>query len=200
MLETILPFFHSYLGAFFFTLIYTIFVILLFPGSWISMTAGFLYGSLIGSCLVFVGAFIGAQVSFFLGKKFFRKKLKARILKYPKLMSVEKALNKEGLKLVFLTRLSPIFPFSITNYFYSLTDLSFRDYSISLIGILPGTILYCSLGELADDVSKFSETLQANRDLFSLSLSFLGLISTIILVFIIIRVSNKALQDVDSKL
>ena len=40
-------------------------------------------------------------------------------------------------------------------YEYGLSEVSLRDYTIGLIGILPGTILFCGLGALAGDVARF---------------------------------------------
>ena len=45
------------------------------------------------------------------------------------------------------------------NLVYGLSEVSLRDYSIGLIGILPGTILFCALGALAGDAARFGEVL-----------------------------------------
>ena len=58
-------------------------------------------------------------------------------------------MKHQGLKIYFLLRLSPVIPFNVTNYVGGVTAISFRDYSLALIGILPGTILYCFIGASA---------------------------------------------------
>ena len=60
-------------------------------------------------------------------------------------------MNREGLKLVLLTRLSPAFPFRLLNLAYGLSNLNLRDDVIGLIAILPDTMLFCSLGALTGD-------------------------------------------------
>ena len=58
----------------------------------------------------------------------------------------------EGWKIVFLTRLSPVFPFNVQNYLYGLSGVSFRDYLLaSWAGMIPGTIMYAYIGSLAAD-------------------------------------------------
>ena len=113
-------FFNTGIGIFSFVCIYILIVLLILPASWLSLLSGFLYGSYLGSIIVFISASIGASVAFFVSKSFFVKKLKNLFSRYPKLSVMEKVVEKGGLKLIFLARLSPIFPFSILNYFYGL--------------------------------------------------------------------------------
>ena len=155
---------RSPLGALIFIPLYAIWVTLLLPGVWASMLAGVLYGTWLGSCLVFIGGSLGALVVFLLARSFFRDRGMRRLEQLPKLQAVERAVSKEGLKLVLLTRLSPAFPFSLLNLAYGLSEVSLRDYSIGLIGILPGTVLFCALGALAGDVARFGEVLSGQAD------------------------------------
>ena len=119
-------FFNTGIGIFSFVCIYILIVLLILPASWLSLLSGFLYGTYLGSIIVFIAASIGASVAFFLSKTFFAKKLNTLLKRYPKLSVIEKVVEKGGLKLIFLTRLSPIFPFSILNYFYGLNIKDFQ--------------------------------------------------------------------------
>ena len=103
-------FFNTGFGIFSFVCIYILIVLLILPASWLSLLSGFLYGSYLGSIIVFFSASIGALVAFFVSKSFFAKKLKNLFGRYPKLSVMEKVVEKGGLKLIFLARLSPIFP------------------------------------------------------------------------------------------
>jgi uncharacterized membrane protein YdjX (TVP38/TMEM64 family) len=47
------------------------------------------------------------------------------IQRKPSFVAVDKAVAREGWKIVFLTRLSPLFPFNFQNYAYGLTSVSF---------------------------------------------------------------------------
>jgi hypothetical protein len=106
-----LPALQSPLGAVAFVPLYALWVTLLLPGVWASMLAGALYGPWWGSLVVFVGACLGAEAAFLLGRTWLRQWARRRLSALPKLQAVEQAVSREGLKLMLLTRLSPAFPF-----------------------------------------------------------------------------------------
>jgi uncharacterized membrane protein YdjX (TVP38/TMEM64 family) len=115
----------------------------------------------------------------------------------PKLQAVEHAVSREGLKLVLLTRLSPAFPFSLLNLVYGLSDVSLRDYTIGLVGILPGTLLFCGLGALAGDVARFGEVLSGRADPATWALRVVGLGATVAVVVLVGKAARRALQEAE---
>ena len=63
------------------------------------------------------------------------------------LIKLDKAIGKEGFKLLILIRLSPIFPFSVTNYLYGASSIDFGPYLlVTLIGFVPSTTAYVYTG------------------------------------------------------
>jgi uncharacterized membrane protein YdjX (TVP38/TMEM64 family) len=184
-------------GALAFVPLYALWVTLLLPGVWASMLAGALYGTWWGSLIVFVGACLGAEAAFLLGRTWMRNWARRRLAAVPKLLAIEQAVSREGLKLVLLTRLSPAFPFSLLNFAYGLSEVSLRDYSIGLIGILPGTILFCGLGALAGDVARFGEVLSGEADAGTWALRIVGLLATVFVVWLVGRAAQRALADRD---
>ena len=194
-LESWLPFLQTPIGAVLFVPLYALWVTLLLPGVWASMLAGALFGTGLGSLLVFVGACLGAEASFLLGRYWLRNWARRRLAVVPKLQAVEQAVSREGLKLVLLTRLSPAFPFSLLNLAYGLSEVSLRDYSIGLIGILPGTILFCGLGALAGDVARFGDVLSGQADLVTWTLRIVGVLATIAVVWLVGQAAKRALDE-----
>ena len=193
-LAELLPALKSPAGALAFVPLYALWVTLLLPGVWASMLAGALYGTWWGSLIVFVGACLGAEAAFLLGRTWLRNWARRRLAAVPKLLAIEQAVSREGLKLVLLTRLSPAFPFSLLNFAYGLSEVSLRDYSIGLIGILPGTILFCGLGALAGDVARFGEVLSGEADAGTWALRIGGLLATVASVWLVGRAAQRALQ------
>ncbi len=193
-------FLQTSLGAVLFVPLYAIWVTLLLPGVWASMLAGALYGTWLGTLLVFIGACIGAEVAFLLGRTFLRNWVQQRLNAMPKLQIVQKAVSQSGLKLVFLTRLSPAFPFSLLNFVYGLTEVSVLDYSIGLLGILPGTILFCGLGEIAGDVAQFGDVLDSRSGGSFSVLRFVSLVATLSVVWLVSRSVRRVLQDSESSI
>tara|TARA_X000000368_G_C22866656_1_gene638971 strand:+ start:100 stop:720 length:621 start_codon:yes stop_codon:yes gene_type:complete len=182
------------LGGVLFIPLYALWVTLLLPGVWASMLAGALYGTWWGSVLVFVGACLGAEATFLLGRHWLRDWAQKRLASIPKLQAVERGVSREGLKLVLLTRLSPAFPFSLLNLAYGLSDVSLRDYSLGLLGILPGTVLFCALGALAGDVARFGDVLAGEASPGAWALRVVGVVATIAAVWLVGRAAQRALQ------
>tara|TARA_B100000941_G_scaffold290258_1_gene271763 strand:- start:1750 stop:2361 length:612 start_codon:yes stop_codon:yes gene_type:complete len=172
-------FFNTDIGIIVFVLVYILVVLFILPASWLSLLSGFLYGTYLGSIIVFIAASIGASVAFFISKSFFSEKLKKFIKLYPKLSVMEQILQKGGFKLIFLARLSPIFPFSILNYFCGLNSMKFKDFAFGLFGIIPGTFLYCSVGSLAKSVQDL-KNVQPTSNLY---ITILSIASTFLVVY-----------------
>ena len=193
-LEQVLPALRSPLGIAAFVPLYALWVTLLLPGVWASMLAGALYGTWGGSFLVFLGACLGAEAAFLLGRTWLRDWARRRLLAFPKLQAIEQGVSREGLKLVLLTRLSPAFPFSLLNFAYGLSEVSLRDYTLGLIGIIPGTILFCGLGALAGDVARFGEVLSGQADPATWALRVVGLLATVASVWLVGRAAQRAIK------
>ena len=189
----LLPLLASPLGAVVFVPLYALWVTLLLPGVWASMLAGALYGTWWGSVVVFGGACLGAELVFLLGRSWLRGWARRRLAGAPKLLALEQAVSRKGLRLVLLTRLSPAFPFSLLNLAYGLSEVSLRDYTLGLIGILPGTVLFCALGALAGDVTRFNTVLSGPADPGTWAVRILGIVATVAASLLITRVARRAL-------
>ena len=198
LVNNFIPFLNSSFGILVFALVYVFWVSCLLPGSWLSMLSGFLYGTWIGSSVVFVGAFIGAHITFYLGRTFLKEWAQKKVSNFPKVQLMEKAVKREGLKIILLTRLSPLFPFGLLNFTYGLSEVKARDFTLGMIGILPGTILYCSLGSLALKVSSFGQVLSGRSDISSFVWSLISILSTILIVFLVLRSIRKLNEDSQS--
>ena len=184
-------FFNTGIGIFAFVCIYIFIVLLILPASWLSLLSGFLYGSYLGSIIVFISASLGASVAFFISKSFFAKKIKTFFSRYPKLRVMEQVVEKGGLKLIFLARLSPIFPFSILNYFYGLNNVKFTDFALGLLGIIPGTFLYCSIGSLAKSLQDLKNVQSPNN----LYMTIIGIVSTSLVVYFLAKYSKEYFEN-----
>lgn len=67
-------------------------------------------------------------------------------------LAIDKAIGKEGFKIILLLRLSPIFPFALSNYFYGVTAVGFTEYMAgTMLGFFPGTLAYVYGGTVRPD-------------------------------------------------
>jgi uncharacterized membrane protein YdjX (TVP38/TMEM64 family) len=115
--------------------------------------------------------------------------------KNEKFAAIDQAVGRQGFKIVFLTRLSPIFPFNMLNYAFGLTKVSFGKYALaSWIGMLPGTIMYVYFGatlrSLADAATGNVETGTAGKIFF-----WFGLAATIVVTVFVTRLARRALKQ-----
>jgi uncharacterized membrane protein YdjX (TVP38/TMEM64 family) len=104
-------------------LIYIVLVILLVPGSALTLAAGFAYGPW-SAPLAVVAATIGASLAFLINRYIAQEKVCSMLQGRKKLQAVEKAVNEDGWKIVGLVRVSPIVPFNLQNYFFGITDIA----------------------------------------------------------------------------
>lgn len=120
----------------------------------LTLGAGAVCGVLKGTVLVSVSSMLGACTAFLLGRYFARGLITGKFEGNAKFKAIEDAVERQGWKIVGLTRLSPMFPFSLLNYMYGLTPVSFRDYFFaSWIGMLPGTLMYVYLGSAGESLA-----------------------------------------------
>jgi uncharacterized membrane protein YdjX (TVP38/TMEM64 family) len=139
---------------------------------------------------------VAATLAILIGRYFVRQWVAARLANYPKFKAVDETVARQGWKIVALTRLSPVFPFNLLNYAFSLTNVGVRDYVLaSWVGTLPGTIPYVYLGSLAGDLKRVA-TGGTQRSAAEWALYAIGLLATIAVTVYITRVSNRALKVV----
>jgi uncharacterized membrane protein YdjX (TVP38/TMEM64 family) len=178
-----------------FMLIYNLATILFIPGSVLTLGGGVLFGVVWGSFYVFIAATFGATFAFLIGRYLSRDWVSQKIDKYPKFKAIDLAVAKEGLKIVFLTRLSPIFPFNLLNYAFGVTQVSLKDYILGSIGMIPGTILYVYIGSLAGDIAMIGMKPSAANPTLQWMVRIIGFIATIAVTIYVTRIAKKALDE-----
>eukprot|EP00953_Heterococcus_sp_UTEX-ZZ885_P016781 9414-Heterococcus_DN1.PRE.1 len=113
------------MGYVYFGLLYVLAEILAIPAIPLTASSGYLFGMVGGCSVVLVSATVAAAISFLLGRTFLRKFVENMLGDNPRFRAIDAAIAKEGFKIILLLRLSPIFPFAISNYLYGLTSVPF---------------------------------------------------------------------------
>ncbi len=119
---------------------------------------------LIATICVWVGAQIGSCLAFLLGRFIFREAMAKNMSKFKVFKAIDIACEKQGLKLTFLLRLSPLIPFNVFNYTMGVTSVKFKDYAIAGIGMLPGTIAYVYFGAAVAGAASAGSSSGVNYD------------------------------------
>ncbi len=177
-------------GPILFVTLYILASVFFIPGSVLTLGAGAIFGVFWGSVYVSVGSTLGATAAFLVGRYFARAAISRKIDGNPRFAAIDKAVAVDGWKIVGLTRLSPVFPFTLLNYAFGITRVSLRDYIVaSWIGMMPGTVMYVYLGSLAQ-----AATGQRSRTTAEWVLYGVGLFATIVVTIYVTRLARRALN------
>ncbi|HUC96944.1 MAG TPA: FAD-containing oxidoreductase, partial [Candidatus Polarisedimenticolaceae bacterium] len=160
--------------------------------------AGTLFGLKTGLMVVVAGANLGALASFLLARTFLRERVANWAAANPKFRSLDRAIGKQGFKMVLLTRLSPVFPFVLLNYFLGLTAVRNGSYVLAnLMGMLPATFLFVYIGAAARDA--LAGEMDVAAGFYQQILKYVGLLATVAVVVVVTRIARKALREAEQE-
>jgi uncharacterized membrane protein YdjX (TVP38/TMEM64 family) len=165
------------------------------PGALLTVTAGVVFGVAAGTAYVLVGATLGSAVSFLVSRHLARAAFERRLSTNSRFTTIDQAIAREGRKVVFLLRLSPVFPFSLLNYALGLTRIRFVDFVAASAGMLPGTLLYTFSGKVAGDLAALAAGQSPARGPGYYIVLALGLLATIGVTVVVTRVARRALRE-----
>nr|WP_051036365.1 TVP38/TMEM64 family protein [Pleurocapsa sp. PCC 7327] len=185
----------STVGAIAFILLYIIATVAFLPGSILTLGAGVVFGVVWGALYVFIGATLGATAAFLVGRYLVRGWVAKKIEGNKKFRAIDQGVGREGLKIVLLTRLSPIFPFNLLNYAYGVTGVSLKDYIIGSVGVIPGTIMYVYIGSLAGNLATIGTEAQPANPAVQWTIRIVGFIATVAVTLYVTKVARKALEE-----
>ena len=143
-----------------FVLVYAAVIALSVPGGAVlTITGGFLFGSIPATVLVVVAATLGATLVFLIAKTALGDPLRSRA--GPFLQRMEAGFQEDAFNYLLVLRLIPIFPFWIVNLVPAFLGVPLRTYVLgTLIGIIPGSFVYATvgagLGSVLDSGQEFS--------------------------------------------
>ena len=164
------------------------------PGSVLTLGAGVIYGFWGGIFLVLIGNGLGAFISLLITRYLLRNRAAKYFARSPKMRALQTAVEKEGWKIVCLTHLSPIMPFSLINYAYGLTNISAGEFLLATeIGSIPSTCIYVYLGRFLSNLANIGPEIRQHSQLEWL-LQGLGLIATIGITIYISRLASQTLK------
>lgn len=184
------------LGPLVFIAGYALAVVGFVPASLLTIGAGTIFGVVAGTAWVFVAASLGACAAFALARTVARGAVERRILANPRFAAIDRAIAKDGRKIAFLLRLSPVIPFTLLNYALGLTRIGFADYAIACIAMLPGTLLYVYIGSLVGDLAAVAAGSAASEgEGLQRAFKLVGLAVTAVVTVMITRIARRALAE-----
>ncbi len=136
----------GYFAYIVFVIIYVICVIIPLPAATMTIFGGIIFGVVRGTLLSLTGYIIGATLAFLLTRYLFRDYIVKKLGNTTMFKKIENGVEKNGVDFLILTRLVPIFPITLQNYIYGVTNMKLGVYVVvSAITMFPGVFLYTFL-------------------------------------------------------
>ncbi|MEE8311742.1 MAG: VTT domain-containing protein [Candidatus Binatia bacterium] len=165
------------------------------PGSVLTLAAGAIFGIAAGTLFAFIGATLGATGAFLLARYVARSAVEKRVAADARFAAIDRAVGEQGRRLVFLLRLSPVFPFNLLNYALGLTRVRLGDYVAASVGMLPATLLYVYYGKVIGEVAATAGGAAPERDAAYYLLIAVGLAATLAVTVAVTRIARRALHE-----
>lgn len=133
-------------AALYFLLFNVVRPLLFVPASVAAVTSGYAFGPWYGTVYSVVGGTLGGAVSFFVSRRLGRDFIETLFLS-GRLKGFDHALERQGLKVIFLLRLIPVVYFDAVSYATGLTRIRFGDYLVGTVaGLIPATFVWVYAG------------------------------------------------------
>jgi uncharacterized membrane protein YdjX (TVP38/TMEM64 family) len=174
---------------------YGIAAVVLAPAFLLTVTAGAIWG-MTGVIYVMLGATLGAVLAFFSGRYFVRQFVERYVHRHPRLAAIDRAVEIEGFRLVFLLRLSPIIAYVLLNYVLGISRVRFRDYFAGSIGMLPTVTAYVYAGKVIGDVASIAGGAATPRGPLWYAAITIGLVATFVASLLIARAAARQVSGV----
>lgn len=158
------------------------------PAAVMTLAGGAVFGFVKGTILVSLSSTLGATVSYLLARTVLRERASRMAAASPRFAGLNRAIEKEGGKIVALVRLSPLFPFTVVNYLFGLTPVRPLPYILaSWVTMLPGTAAYVYFGSALGDAATGADPVQKA---IKLALGASAIVATVLIA----RFAAKAIR------
>lgn len=164
------------------------------PGSLLTLAAGATFGLAEGTLWATVGALLGSSASFLIARYGARGWVERKLEGKTKFQAIDRAVGREGWKVVALLRLSPAIPYNLLNYLLGLTKVKFWHYLTASLAMVPGTLLYVYYGKVAGDVVSAAGG-EGGKTVWDWVFLGVGLAATLAVTILITRKARAALDE-----
>jgi uncharacterized membrane protein YdjX (TVP38/TMEM64 family) len=179
-------------GLVVFAIAYCFGTVLLVPASPFPVAAGFLWGPWVGFAVSWFGEMAGALIAYALGRSVLRARVKDALQRWPVFAALDTALDEQGLLLLLLVRLSPVFPFGPLNYALGVSGVRPVPYLVATgLGVVP----LCLVAAWAGSALPHLEAVIAGEETLGYgALPYWGgLATTVLAVIAVTRATRRAL-------
>lgn len=149
------------------------------PGATIlTLVGGFLFGSLLGTVFVNLGATSGATLAFLAARYLMRDTVEQKFGKW--VGPLQAGFTKNAFSYLITLRLIPLFPFFVVNVVTGLTRMNIGAYvAATALGIIPGSFVYAYAGQQLGAIHSLKEIASPNVLAAFVLLGLLALVPTL---------------------
>jgi len=148
---------HQFAMIAIFIIVYIAQTALSLPGAGIlSLASGAIFGVVMGTLYVNIGATVGATLAFLVARYLFRDVIQNKF--GSRLEKINRELETRGFNYLLFLRLVPLFPFFLINLGAGLTKIPLRTFFIgTMLGIIPGSFVFYNAGASLATITTMSE-------------------------------------------
>lgn len=146
------------------------------PGALVlTVTGGFIFGTVVASLYVIVGGTLGASLAFLASRYVIGEWFQDKFSDY--LHAFNREARNHGHNYLFTLRVIPALPFFVVNYAAGMTQISLQRFAFTTaLGMIPGSLLYAHTGNRLGYIDKISDIWSAEfLPIFSLFVIFASL-------------------------
>lgn len=149
------------------------------PGAVIlTLAGGFLFGSVLGTLYVNLGATTGATLAFLAARYVLRDWVEQKFGKW--LGPIQQGFTNHAFSYLMTLRLIPLFPFFVVNLVSGLTRMSVGTYvAATALGIIPGSFVYAYAGRQLGTINSLKEIASPNVIMAFVLLGLLALVPSL---------------------
>ena len=178
-----------------FVLLYIAAAITLAPAFLLTIASGAVFGLWRGTVLTYVGAVLGSSAVYALAAPLAESRFVRWTLRDRRVAAVRAAVSTQGLRVMFLLRLSPLVPYNLLNYALALSGVRYRDFLLASFGMVPAIVMYVYYGKVVGDVAALAAGVAPPRGPEYYVLLIVGLAATVLATTMITRAAKRAMRE-----
>ncbi|MDY6843099.1 MAG: TVP38/TMEM64 family protein [Thermodesulfobacteriota bacterium] len=195
--DSLMAFYSNHMLVFVggYIMIYILQTALSLPGAAIlTLAGGAIFGVVMGTIYVNIGATTGSVLAFLLSRTLLRDWV---VRKFGNRMeAIDNGLQESGLSYLLFLRLVPLFPFFLINLACGITGMSIKTYILgTMIGILPGSLVYANAGASLATINNLGQVASPR---VLISFSILGLFALVPTLYKKVKGKNKESEGIVS--
>jgi uncharacterized membrane protein YdjX (TVP38/TMEM64 family) len=148
-------------------------------GAIMTLAGGFLFGSVLGTLYVNVGATIGATLAFLVARYLLRDWVEQQF--GSRLGAIQEGFAQNAFSYLLTLRLIPLFPFFLVNMVSGLTRVNVGTYvAATSLGIVPGSFVFAYAGRQLGTINSLKEIVSPN---VLMAFTLLGLLALVPILY-----------------